>query len=190
MANIPKTYVGRRRSSNATIVIEAALCLICPFSKKAWNTMKLVSSHYGDKVEFRKIDWVQVWHPQSYLLASSAAAVELLNGYDSWYKFTDELYGRFDEFVDEKVFDLTINQIMDKLATIANKTVGIDKSAVLQAMTDGSSQKIIKYHTKYGRQQGLHVSPTFLINGLIFSDASSSWTLEEWKQVLDPLVDK
>jgi len=58
----------------------------------------------------------------------------------------------------------------------------------LSALPSGlpSSSQPLKFHTKFARQNGIHVTPTTMINGLIF-DSSSSWGLSEWKEVLDPL---
>ena len=45
----------------------------------------------------------------------------------------------------------------------------------------------LKFHIKFSRQNGIHVSPTTTLNGLVF-DSSSSWGLEEWQDVLDPYL--
>ena len=45
----------------------------------------------------------------------------------------------------------------------------------------------LKFHIKFSRQNGIHVSPTTTLNGLVF-DSSSSWGLEEWRDVLDPYL--
>jgi hypothetical protein len=38
----------------------------------------------------------------------------------------------------------------------------------------------IKWHCKYARQNGIHVSPTFMIDGLVHPDMSSSDAVSEW----------
>ena len=38
----------------------------------------------------------------------------------------------------------------------------------------------IKWHCKYARQNGIHVSPTFMINGLVHADISSGDTVADW----------
>jgi hypothetical protein len=38
----------------------------------------------------------------------------------------------------------------------------------------------IKRHTKYARQNGIHVSPTFMIDGLVQSDMSSGDAVSTW----------
>ncbi len=38
----------------------------------------------------------------------------------------------------------------------------------------------MKWHAKYARQNGIHVSPTFMIDGLIAPDMSSGDAVESW----------
>ena len=38
----------------------------------------------------------------------------------------------------------------------------------------------IKFHTKYARQNGIHVSPTFMIDGLVQPDISSGDPVADW----------
>ncbi len=47
--------------------------------------------------------------------------------------------------------------------------------------------QVLKWYIKEGRQMGVHVSPTLSVNGLIV-DSSSSWQLDEYRELLDPLI--
>ena len=38
----------------------------------------------------------------------------------------------------------------------------------------------VKWHCKYARQNGIHVSPTFMIDGLIQTDMSSGDPVSDW----------
>ena len=38
----------------------------------------------------------------------------------------------------------------------------------------------VKRHTKYARQNGIHVSPTFMIDGLVQNDMSSGDAVSAW----------
>jgi hypothetical protein len=38
----------------------------------------------------------------------------------------------------------------------------------------------IKWHTKYTRQNGIHVSPTFMIDGMVLADLSSGDKVSDW----------
>ena len=38
----------------------------------------------------------------------------------------------------------------------------------------------VKWHAKYARQNGIHVSPTFMVDGLVRTDMSSGDKVSEW----------
>ena len=38
----------------------------------------------------------------------------------------------------------------------------------------------IKWHCRYARQNGIHVSPTFMIDGVVQADMSSGDTVSDW----------
>ena len=44
----------------------------------------------------------------------------------------------------------------------------------------------VKWHCKYARQNGIHVSPTFMIGGLVQADMSSGDTVADWLSRLWP----
>jgi hypothetical protein len=38
----------------------------------------------------------------------------------------------------------------------------------------------VKWHSKYARQNGIHTSPTFMVDGLVQSDMSSGDAVSDW----------
>ena len=46
---------------------------------------------------------------------------------------------------------------------------------------------LMKFYVKLGRQTGVHVSPSVLVNGLAV-DTSSGWTREEWFAFFDRVL--
>jgi hypothetical protein len=48
-----------------------------------------------------------------------------------------------------------------------------------------SVDQALRWHTKYCRQNGVHVSPTFAVNRLINTAMSSGQSIEEWAKQLD-----
>jgi hypothetical protein len=45
----------------------------------------------------------------------------------------------------------------------------------------------MKWEIKSSRQLSMHVSPTTMLNGLVY-ETSSSWTLEQWRELLEPVL--
>jgi hypothetical protein len=42
----------------------------------------------------------------------------------------------------------------------------------------------VKWHTKYARQNGIHSSPTFMVDGLVQADMSSGDPVTDWMKRL------
>ena len=53
---------------------------------------------------------------------------------------------------------------------------------VTEAFAIPDLDKAIKWHCKYARQNGIHVSPTFMIDGLVQADIGSRDTVESWAE--------
>jgi hypothetical protein len=51
---------------------------------------------------------------------------------------------------------------------------------VAEAFAIPDLDREVKWHCKYARQNGIHVSPTFMIDGLIQADMSSGDSVADW----------
>jgi hypothetical protein len=47
-------------------------------------------------------------------------------------------------------------------------------------------EREIKWHCKYARQNGIHVSPSFMVDGLLQPDMSSGDAVSEWMSRIFP----
>ena len=65
------------------------------------------------------------------------------------------------------------NEIIKRIYDI----IGCDVS---KAFENKESQNLIKWHAKYVRQNGIYVSPTFMIDGLVASEMSSGDDVNKW----------
>jgi hypothetical protein len=52
--------------------------------------------------------------------------------------------------------------------------------ALAEAFAIPDLDREIKWHCKYARQNGIHVSPTFMIDGLVQADMSSGDAVADW----------
>lgn len=55
-------------------------------------------------------------------------------------------------------------------------------SIVAEPFARPDLQALIKWHCKYARQNGIHVSPTFMVNGLVQPDLSSGDDVSAWAE--------
>ncbi|KAL0476405.1 gdhA [Acrasis kona] len=198
MSRIPKSYVGYAlpTGKDARVHVELFADVLCPFSKKAYLKLKEVTEHYSQKgtpIQFKVVNAVQPWHPQSYYLTLTTAAVNLLSKKKTQsdevaFKLLDKLFQSQEEYSDENVADKTPNQITKQLVDVASEVSGLTQDEIQQQIKQDSTVVYVKGQIKYARQNAVHVTPTVAVNGLIENSVSSSWTLEQWTEFLDPIL--
>ncbi|TDL29379.1 hypothetical protein BD410DRAFT_779779 [Rickenella mellea] len=175
---------------------------VCPYSAKTVITIENVlkpffadGGKYGGKVKVIVRLHVQPWHASSIFTHETALAVARVSPQNFW-PYTLALFKRQTEFYDIPASNLTPVQIREKLADIAEPLIGADKVADVKELlklksTPNGGVAVtdeLKYTIKYGRQNGIHVSPTVLWDGLVAGEISSSWGEKEWTEFLDAKV--
>ena len=68
---------------------------------------------------------------------------------------------------------------------IIRRIEGYSGVKVAQAFAIPDLDREVKWHCKYARQNGIHVSPTFMVDGLIRADMSSGDAVADWASRLD-----
>lgn len=136
-------------------------------------------------------------HPQSTLMHETAIAVTKVGGEEAFWKFSKALFAAQTDYFDANTWDKSRAAIYAQLCALAASSAGVSEEktlALLARMEEGGQlnggnacTQELKFHVKLGRQTGIHVSPTTLLNGVV-CDTSSGWGLDEWKEFLDPHV--
>ena len=74
--------------------------------------------------------------------------------------------------------------VMEAVAATPNDIIGrIERYSgvkLAKAFAIPDLDREVKWHCKYARQNGIHVSPTFMIDGLIQTDMSSGDPVSDW----------
>ena len=179
MSRIPKNPVGFTKGKG--IKVELFMDFLCPFSKKAFKTLQKI-----DQIQLTLIPYLQPWHPTTFYVLSAAVTVYQISGIDTFFKFADILFDHQEEFSDSAVFNKTPKEIYSQLQRISD-SIGIQKEEFEKRMISDQTTLDIKILQKYGRQNSVHVTPTFAINGIITDEVGSSFTEEQWLKFLEKL---
>ncbi|KAG6331302.1 hypothetical protein ID866_7788 [Astraeus odoratus] len=167
--------------------------------------------NYEGKVKIIIRHQVQPWHGTSTFTHEAGLAVARVAPAQYW-QFSRELFEKQGDFFDIPASTLTPLQIREKLAEIAASVIPADKVDEFKDMLKHQSTKNggvavtddLKYTgkscglcvcstfvanpvttlVKFSRQNGIHVSPTVMWDGLIANEISSSWGLKEWSEFL------
>ncbi|EPQ59049.1 hypothetical protein GLOTRDRAFT_70168 [Gloeophyllum trabeum ATCC 11539] len=183
---------------DAPHTIDIFLDYVCPFSAKLALAIDSVlkpaldaGGKYDGKVKAIFRPQVQPWHASSTFVHEAGLAVARVAPEKFW-AFSLALFKKQGDFFDIPTSTLTPLQVREKLAALVAETVGQDK---VQAFNDLLTLKSspnggvavtddLKYTVKFSRQNGIHVSPTVLWDGIVANEISSSWGEKEWTEFL------
>ncbi|KAI8988656.1 thioredoxin-like protein [Pilobolus umbonatus] len=196
MALAPQIIGHRLGSAQAQHTIEIYLDYVCPFSAKIYNKIRqqvwpYISEQHPNQFQLIFRQQVQPWHASSTTVHEAALAVEKVDS-TKFFAYSDVLFEHQKDFFDESVEALTRQQVVEKLARLA-ESVHVSSSQVTQLLKNGTGEpknsgnavsNELKQCIKLGRQNGIHVSPTVLVDGIRDDSVSSSWDLNQWKDYL------
>lgn len=199
MSITPKTPLGHRiGAADAPVKLEAWYDFACPFSAKSFLTLTrevlpAAEAKAPGGVQFLHYQYPQPWHAPGAYAAEVSLAVEVVD--PSKYLSTCQyFFERQQELVFDCIsYDLTRSEMYSRLAVAASEASGVDPAAVLEHVAFlGTSPnagnavgQLMKWYVKHGRKNGIHVTPTVLVNGIEEPSISSGWTPDAWAEYLD-----
>lgn len=165
-------------------VFEVFLEPTCPFSVKAFNKLDALLGQAGeDKIAIKIRLQSQPWHMYSGVLVRCILAASTLAGGRETAKTVMAAIGahreefEFAHHAGGPNMDVTPNQLIERLERYSD-------IRLKDAFSIPDLDREIKWHSKYARQNGIHVSPTFMIDGLVQADMSSGDEVEAWVRKL------
>lgn len=165
-------------------IFEVFLEPTCPFSVKAFNKLDALLEQAGDdRITIKIRLQSQPWHLFSGVIVRCILAASTLEGgRAAAKKVMAAVAAHREEFEFEKHaggpnMDATPNLIIERLEAYSGVPLR-------QAFAIPDLDREIKWHCKYARQNGIHVSPTFMIDGLVQPDMSSGDEVGVWVKKL------
>ena len=161
-------------------VFEMFLEPTCPFSVKAFGKLDGLLTQAGeDRVTAKIRLQSQPWHMYSGVIVRCILAASTLPGGKAVAKSVmAAVAAHREEFEFERHcrganMDATPNDIIARIERYSGVRLA-------EAFAIPDLDREIKWHCKYARQNGIHVSPTFMIDGLVQSDMSSGDAVADW----------
>lgn len=162
--------------------LEVFLEPTCPFSARAFAKFDDLLEKAGpDNLSIRIWLHSQPWHLFSGIVCRTILAASTgASGKKDAKQVMSAIFANRDdfEFEDHRTgpnLDTTPNNLIHRIEQKSG--VGLAENFQLSGL-----EKELKIHTRYARQNGIHESPTFIIDGLIDSGMSSGQTVDEWHQ--------
>jgi protein-disulfide isomerase len=152
----------------------------CPYSVRAFGKLDALLAAAGpDRATVKIRLQSQPWHMYSGVIVRAVLAASTLpGGKESARAVLAAIGAHREEFEFEQHcrgpnMDATPNQILARIEAYS----GI---ALAAAFAQPALQAQVKWHAKYARQNGIHVSPTFMVDGLVQADLGSGDPVESW----------
>ncbi|MGE0419154.1 MAG: DsbA family protein [Acetobacteraceae bacterium] len=152
----------------------------CPFSVRAFSKLDDLLEQAGtDRITVKIRLHSQPWHMYSGVIVRCIlAASTLAGGKDAAKSVLAAVAAHREEFEFERHcrgsnMGVSPNGIIARIEAYSGL-----KLAAAFAIPDLDRE--IKWHTRYARQNGIHVSPTFMIDGLVQPDIGSGDAVSDW----------
>lgn len=161
-------------------VFEVFLEPTCPFSAKAFGKLDETLQSAGTDTVTLKI-WLhsQPWHLFSGVITRCALAASTLgDGKSAARKVLAGVAAHRDKF--EPADHCSGPLLSLSPADIIARVEEFSDLKLAEAYALPGLDREVKRHTKYARQNGIHVSPTFMIDGLVQNDMSSGDEVSAW----------
>ena len=161
-------------------IFETFLEPTCPFSVRAFGKLDDLLAQAGeDRITVKIRLQSQPWHMYSGVIVRCIIAASTLQGGKQAAKSVmAAVAAHREEFEFERHcrgpnMDATPNDIIARIETYS----GI---RLADAFAIPDLDREVKWHCKYARQNGIHVSPTFMIDGLLEPGMSSGDAVSDW----------
>jgi protein-disulfide isomerase len=186
-------------------VVDIYVDYTCPFSAKFFinwyeNLYPKLEMQYHNKVQIVFHNYVQVWHPTSNLLHEAGLVVAQLDP-DWFLEASYHLFKDIQEYYDTATAELSRNEIYSKIFDVSigpnnpkfTKDQFLEKLVIKTTQSDHSNvgnavTNDLKAFTRVGRQNGVHVTPTVLVNGFKDGSIESSTPIVEIEAKLNALL--
>ncbi len=166
--------------------LEVFLEPTCPYSKRAFAKLPALVEAVGEDRLTVRIRFVsQPWHLFSGIVTRAILAASATpGGKAAAFKAMEGIYADREAFeFEDHSHGPNMNRTPAEILADISKLAGTDLSSAFRLK---SVDQAMRWHAKYVRQNGVHESPTFAINGLVERNMSSGQTVEEWAELIKP----
>lgn len=152
----------------------------CPNSARAYGKLWALLDEAGeDRLTIRICIQSQPWHLFSGVVSRAILAASLLpEGAEAVRRVMSAVFQNREEFVATDHshgpnMDVSLNGMLERLKACS----GVDLEPVFARK---EVMDLLKRHTRYARQNGIHASPTVIVNGLVDDSIGSRDDVSDW----------
>lgn len=166
------------------VELEVFLEPTCPYSKRAFAKLPALAAAVGeDRLTIRIRFLSQPWHLFSGIVTRAILAASATEGgRETGLKAMAGVYRNREDFEFEGHHSgANMKRTPADILAAISALAGVD---LAEAWTYDSVGAALRWHVKYCRQNGIHVSPSFAVNRIVEPAMSSGQPVEEWAALL------
>ena len=182
---------------DAPIQFEAYLDMLCPDSAAAWDPITSLIYNYGKNISVNVHTFPLPYHTFGFMAAQATHVVlnnikansqlSVADKAQSSILFIQFLFQNQAEFWNGAVANYTSNDVLAHMTNMIVSNGFIGEKEFSAGMASPYVNDETRVSWKYACSRGVLGTPTFFVNG-VFVNGSPSWTLADWRQILDPLL--
>ncbi|KAI9986935.1 hypothetical protein PInf_025907 [Phytophthora infestans] len=157
------------------------------------GSAKALANHYEpEDLRVKAVLFPLPFHQHGFTAAESVFTITSALGDDHFTPWLEVLYNNQERFWNKATKDLSAVQVTNEVKELAKKTFPAltdkqwEKGMTGYGGTEADQNTRVTW--KYACTRTVTGTPQYKSNGVPFEDADSSWKLEDWLKVIDPLV--
>ncbi|EKO3631374.1 DsbA family protein [Agaribacterium haliotis] len=172
----------------AAITLDAFIDIQCPHSRQAWPTLLAVMEHYQDKPVSLRVHLItlsnhrQAWDVSLGLFALADGDAR------KFYDFATYVYERQEQFYNAPFLHKTHDDLRQFVADLAQAHSDVNRDAFLKKMVSHDIYIDARTPIRYAATKSVWATPTFFVNNGDKVSVDHSSTLDNWKELIDPLL--
>lgn len=172
----------------AAITLDAFIDFQCPHSRQAWPTLLAVMEHYQDKPVSLRVHLItlsnhrQAWDVSLGLFALADGDAR------KFYDFATYVYERQEQFYNAPFLHKTHDDLRQFVADLAQAHSDVNRDAFLKKMVSHDIYIDARTPIRYAATKSVWATPTFFVNNGDKVSVDHSSTLDNWKELIDPLL--
>lgn len=187
---IPPHKLGfeyQHNTHDAPVQVDMFIDVLCPDSKAAHPVLTSLAQEYApDQFKLVFHLFPLPYHQHAFTAAQTVMAVS--DWFDSAHALTwiNMIYHNQYRFSNAVTANTSASHVAQILSDLVQQTFLVNASTWDTSLAKANA--ITRVAWKYACARGVTGTPVYFVNGMPLTQAEASWTLGQWKAVIDPLL--
>eukprot|EP01063_Lacrimia_lanifica_P031028 TRINITY_DN5041_c0_g6_i1.p2 TRINITY_DN5041_c0_g6~~TRINITY_DN5041_c0_g6_i1.p2 ORF type:complete len:211 (+),score=93.18 TRINITY_DN5041_c0_g6_i1:47-634(+) len=175
----PPGHVPPGCKRGAPLTLEFFADMQCPYSKRAWDTVKKVLEKFNGRIQFRFVPYALLGHQQAYDVHRALEVVGQECGPTAYFEFVETLFTHQFEYSNPQFKTRTPVDLLRLLGEWTG-AYNISTSALMTKIDEDPIFDAVKAAQRRGISLGIWSTPAFYLNGALLTKVSGADSVPTW----------